>query len=212
MGLSTVTIVDNFGEETQAAFRDGDTLESLLNFLGMSTDNMDVTVNDRTGSMSYQLQDGDVIALTSKKVKSGGLSTVTIVDNFGEETQAAFREGDTLGNLLGFLGMSTDNMDVTVDDRAQDLDYRLQDDDVIALTSRKVKSGGLSTVTIVDNFGEETQAAFRNGDTLGNLLSFLGMSSDNMDIRVNDVLEDMDYVLEDGDEITLTSRKVKSGN
>jgi sulfur carrier protein ThiS len=149
--------------------------------------------------------------LTFKKEKHMGLSTVTIVDNFGEETQAAFREGDTLGNLLDFLGMSTDNMDVRVNDILEDLDYVLQEGDEITLTSKKVKSGGLSTVTIIDNFGEETQAAFREGDTLGNLLSFLGMSTDNMDVRVNDTLEDLDYVLEEDDVITLTSRKVKSG-
>jgi molybdopterin converting factor small subunit len=37
------------------------------------------------------------------------------------------------------------------------------------------------------------------------------MSTDNMDVRVNDTLEDLDYVLEEDDVITLTSRKVKSG-
>lgn len=71
MSLSTVTIVDNYGEKTQTAFRDGDTLEKVLNFLGMNTSNLDVFVNNETEPFSYELEDGDEITLMSRKQKSG---------------------------------------------------------------------------------------------------------------------------------------------
>ena len=70
----------------------------------------------------------------------------------------------------------------------------------------------LKNVTITDMTRNETTAAFREGDTLGDLLDFLGYTGlTNMSIEVNGTPEDDSYVLEAGDRITLTPKKHKSG-
>lgn len=71
MSLSTVEITDQFDNTTTTAFRDGDTLAALMDYLGFDISNLLVTVNDQEVASSYVLEDGDEIALASKKVKSG---------------------------------------------------------------------------------------------------------------------------------------------
>jgi sulfur carrier protein ThiS len=69
----------------------------------------------------------------------------------------------------------------------------------------------MKTVTITDQFGEETQTIFRDGDNVGDLMSYLGFDTSNLEVKLNGSRANMDESLDDGDEISLVSRKVKSG-
>ena len=74
MALSTVQITDQFDNTTVTAFRDGDTLGALCNYLGFDISNLTVSVNGSPADASYALEDGDIIVLASKKVKSGHIN------------------------------------------------------------------------------------------------------------------------------------------
>ena len=69
--MKKATIIGIDREENTTVFRNGDTLDDLLDYLGIQTSNADVTVNGAPAYFDAELEDGDVIKLTSKKQTSG---------------------------------------------------------------------------------------------------------------------------------------------
>lgn len=69
----------------------------------------------------------------------------------------------------------------------------------------------MQTITITDQDGNSTTTMFRDGDTLGETLTYFGYDTSNLVIKVNGNIEPLSYELKEGDDIDLSAKKKISG-